>query len=639
MKAYMKVIAAAAAIAITTSSTCVYAKYNGKGNAEKSSEVAEKTDSPKPVKTNEDGIKASKDETVYLLSDAEGNVNKTIVSSRLKNPDGLDIIDDCSELSDIENVKGYETFSQTGNDIIWNAAGEDIYYKGTSDKEAPVSVKISYTLDGKEITPEELAGKSGKVKIRFDYKNTSKKSVKIGNDKKNSDIYTPFLMASTLILDNQKFSNIEVTNGKCVSDGNRSVIIGTALPGLKESLNVSDDSALNIPDYLEITADTAKFSMGETMTVATNSVFNNIEIDDKTDLSELSDSLGELSDASKKLVDGSGDLYDGLKKLYSSTGNLSSGVDNLYSGSLTLQSGIKELSSGLSQVSSGAKTLSDNIGKFADGLYNAVDGANKLSKGAGDMKSGVNSLYEGAKTESAGLSTLSSGLDTAASSLNQTISYNEQVLSGLKQAYTVAPNDSLAAAIGTLEQTISAQKQIAASMSSGGELKSGADNLAAGADKLAEGAAALKDGVSSISSGASTLSDGLNKLRSAIDKIADGGDSLYNASVKVSSGSKKLVSGTGTLVSGTSTLKSGTKSLTDGIKKLRDGSKDLNDGMVEFNETGIQKLVTAFDGDIQGLMDRVSAIAGVSKDYTNFGGISGDMEGSVNFIIKTDSIG
>ena len=84
MKAYMKVIAAAAAIAITTSSTCVYAKYNGKGDAEKASETTKKTDSAKPVKTNEDGVKASKEETVYLLADAVGSLDELVLAHFLR---------------------------------------------------------------------------------------------------------------------------------------------------------------------------------------------------------------------------------------------------------------------------------------------------------------------------------------------------------------------------------------------------------------------------------------------------------------------------------------------------------------------------------------------------------------------------
>ena len=112
-----------------------------------------------------------KDESVYLLSDANGNVYNTIVSDHLVNTDDAATIEDKSTLSDIKNVKGDEEFKQDGDKLTWQANGGDIYYEGTTDKQVPISETITYYLDGKEIEPEELAGKSGKVTIRFDYEN------------------------------------------------------------------------------------------------------------------------------------------------------------------------------------------------------------------------------------------------------------------------------------------------------------------------------------------------------------------------------------------------------------------------------------------------------------------------------------
>ena len=114
-----------------------------------------------------------KDESVYLLSDANGSVYKTIVSDHLANADGAATIENQSNLSDIKNVKGDEEFKQDGDKLTWQADGSDIYYQGTTDEEAPVSQKVTYYLDGKEIAPADLAGKSGKVTIHFDYTNNS----------------------------------------------------------------------------------------------------------------------------------------------------------------------------------------------------------------------------------------------------------------------------------------------------------------------------------------------------------------------------------------------------------------------------------------------------------------------------------
>ena len=109
-----------------------------------------------------------KEETVYVKAGADGSTDKIIVSNWLKNGDGAQEIKDESELSGIKNVKGDETFTQNGKDITWQAEGNDIYYQGETTKTLPVGVKVTYYLDGKEISPEELAGRSGKVRIRCD---------------------------------------------------------------------------------------------------------------------------------------------------------------------------------------------------------------------------------------------------------------------------------------------------------------------------------------------------------------------------------------------------------------------------------------------------------------------------------------
>lgn len=157
-----------------------------------------------------------KDETVYLISDASGNVNQTIVSDHLINRDKSDTLKDKSSLKDIENVKGDETFSQSGDDLTWQADGNDIYYQGTSTAQAPVSQKVTYYLDGKEISPEDLAGKSGKVTIHFDYTNHSTYTETVNGEEVT--VCVPFAAITGMVLDDS-FSNVEVTNGKVQNTG------------------------------------------------------------------------------------------------------------------------------------------------------------------------------------------------------------------------------------------------------------------------------------------------------------------------------------------------------------------------------------------------------------------------------------
>ena len=178
-----------------------------------------------------------KDETVYVLASADGTVHKIIVSDWVKNTLGQDSIDDVTQLTNLENVKGNESFTLGGDDsCVWDAQGNDIYYQGEIGKELPVDLAVSCTLDGQPISPDELAGRSGKVTIRFDYTNNQYELVDINGQQEK--IYVPFAMLTGLLLDNDVFSNVSVTNGKIINDGDRTIVAGLAFPGLQDSLEI-----------------------------------------------------------------------------------------------------------------------------------------------------------------------------------------------------------------------------------------------------------------------------------------------------------------------------------------------------------------------------------------------------------------
>ncbi len=289
---------------------------------------------------------AGKEETVYVFTDANGNPQKTLVSNWLKNPDGSSTLTDTSDLRDITNVEGDETYTQSGNQLTWQADGSDIYYQGTSSKQAPVSVKLSYKLDGKDISADDLAGKSGHVTIRFDYENNATKNVTING--KNEEIKVPFAMVSGVVLPVDNFKNITVTNGRVLSEGKSNIVVGMAFPGLKESLNMDSASFkdnigdYNIPEYVEISADATDFSLGMTLTVASTDVISQLKDaqDGKIDTSSITDSINELTDASQQLVDGTQQLKDGTAKLRTGTNDLTSGGGKLKDGAGELASGL-----------------------------------------------------------------------------------------------------------------------------------------------------------------------------------------------------------------------------------------------------------------------------------------------------------
>ena len=324
---------------------------------------------PKTSSYDPDAERNSKDETVYVLASADGSVQKIIVSGWVRNTLGSDTIQDVSQLSDIETVKGNETFTLGGNNAcVWDAKGNDIYYQGNLNKELPVTMSVSYTLDGQAISPDALAGKSGKVVIRFDYTNHESETVTVNGQQET--IYVPFAMLTGLLLDNDVFRNVEVSNGKLMNDGDRTVVAGLAFPGLQDSLGLDRDK-LELPDYVEITADVTNFSLETTVTLAANGLFNEAmeEADRSEDgldgLNGLDEDLNKLTDAMEQLMDGSSRLYDGLCTLLDSSGELVDGIGQLAAGAERLKNGAADLNDGAVKLQTGAAALSKGLNTLA----------------------------------------------------------------------------------------------------------------------------------------------------------------------------------------------------------------------------------------------------------------------------------
>lgn len=442
----------ATAVFAEKNSTAVTAEADSTtGSNKDADDIADKLMDSVSLKDND----ADKDESVYLISDANGNVNKTIVVDHLKNKDKKDTLEDASNLSDIENVKGKEKFTQSGDKLTWQAGGKDIYYQGTATEEPPVTQKVTYYLDGKEISPEDLAGKSGKVKIRFDYTNTTSYTETVNGEKQTVSV--PFAAVTGLVL-GDGFENIEVTNGKAEVSDSSSVVLGYALPGLKDSLGIKDgdlDGDVNIPEYMEMTADVKNFSMPAAMTFVVNA--SDYVSTDGIDTSDLDDMINDLKDASTQLQDGSktlaggtDTLADGLSTLQSKLGTFASGVGTLQSGLKAYTDGVSTLSGGLNTLGnstgalvSGADKLNSGAGQLASGsatlkdsLKTYTDGANGLAKGASDLDAGIGTLAEKSGTLVDGATKLNDGasqLSASASSINEGI---KSLDTGLKTPLT-----------------------------------------------------------------------------------------------------------------------------------------------------------------------------------------------------------
>ncbi len=582
---------------------------------------------------NADDEEIDKSETVYVIANADGSVKETIVSEWLKNPEGKDKLEDKSDLKDIENVKGSETFTQSGNDVTWDAKGKDIYYQGKTDKKLPVDVKVSYTLDGKSVTPEEIAGKSGHATIRFDYANNEKTTMKV--DDKEYEVYVPFMMMSGMILDEDKFQNVKVTNGRVISEGERTIVIGTAMPGLEESLKLSnklsDKLDLDIPKYVEVSADVTDFQLDMTITAAMTDMLSTVKIDDEKkedgksmldsldDLDDLDDKLGDLEDASGKLVDGSSKLTDGVKSLDDGAKTLGSGVDKLYEGSSTLTKayegkngavkGAKKLAKGASDLSSGAKKLDKGVGSLKSGSKSLAAGASKLDKGVSSAESGAKDLQTGLGTLSKGASDLETGLgdiNTGASGLETGLKDIDSGAKGLETGLdtinkgaaslsaglntAVSSNETINGGAEALDQGVDALKEAMTATiadlkakksqyEQAGAAKAEAAKTEADPDKRAELIAeANQAGGAAAALGAVIKGMEEQDLAKNLKALSDGSENLKNGVAAYTAGVKDAATGAASLATGTASAYEGAKKLSAGTNSAYAGSKALSEG-------------------------------------------------------------
>lgn len=373
------------------------------GTAEETAEAAEIIEK---AASRSAGGNAEKEETVYVNADAGGKVKNITVSSWLKNGDGAAELTDVTKLTDVVNVKGNETFTQDGDTYVWAAGGNDIYYQGVTSEALPVDVKVTYYLDGQEIIPEELAGKSGKVKIRFDYENHSTQKAEIGG--KETELYVPFVAASTLILDSDKFVNVEVENGKILSDGKNTVVAGVAMPGLYDSLdllNLDGFEDVDIPEYVEVTADVTDFELAMTATILMPDVLSELDTDDMDGFDDLKDDIEELNDATYELIDGCIELDDGVQELKDN-------MPDLWDGAVELDDGAVELNDGAWELDDGAQDLMDGADKLNDGAKDIREGAKELDQGVGTLQAGAGLLNDNMPKLTGGVNTLAAGLQS-----------------------------------------------------------------------------------------------------------------------------------------------------------------------------------------------------------------------------------
>ncbi|WP_142413973.1 hypothetical protein [Hathewaya massiliensis] len=635
--------------------------------------------------------KIKKDESVYVTLTEKGEVKEKIVSDWIHSDKANIEIKDKSELKDIENVKGDEKPETNGESLVWKTDKNDIYYRGKTDKELPLDVKLTYELDGKEVSPKDIVGKSGKLKITL--KVINKDAHKVTVKGKEKTIYTPFSSVSVINLPLDNFTNVKVNTGEVISDGNNQVVTFISLPGMKESLDLDENTLdVELKDTLELTCDTKDFQMGPIMVTATAKLPEELkEVKEAKNIDELTDGLNKMKDAGDKLVDGTSKLSEGAKLMSDKIALLNSAYSGLDAGISTVNSGSRKLYEGANKLSTGTSMLSKEVNNIEipdmNGMKNQVNtlgegisqvdaGANQLASKLPEMQQGTGKLLNGAKQVNGGLDGVNKGLndlyqgqlkqEEAIKQLVQGITQMEGLIASMPEGQQKEIlKGGLAKQKAALQQiqteAVGGTKQGIQKLQGGvSQIKKGMDNADPNNPGLVQGLSVMNtkipeavEGSKKLAQGTTQLKQGFAKGMAAIDEKLKAVDPskivmLKEATKQLDAGANELKNGLGQLSSGSDKLKDGSSKMTTGISALKDGSStlaeksgELKDGMAKFDEEGIKEMDNKLGSKVRDAEDILATkdeVVKLGENYKTFAGAGEEMEGSVKFIMKTDEI-
>lgn len=575
------------------------------GQAAGTAETAATADAPAAVtetaaqtaapKTTPGGV--DKSETVYAKANADGTVTETTVEAVLKARDGA-TIPDVAALRDIINKEGDEEYT-TGADnaLTWQNSGSAITYEGKSDAALPVTTRVTYYLNGVETAPDDLAGQSGRVCIRFDYTNHTRETVTV--DGQEYTVSVPFTAITAVILDGDKFSNIEADNGKVMELDGQTAVLGTAMPGLADSLRLTEFEPLEdteIPAYFEVSADVTDFSLDFTATILTPSALDDLDTGDLSDLDDLSNTLDDLTDAADALTDGTGALADGVQALYDGFHQYADGVQGL-------NEGAEALADGLTQLYSSGTALVDGANALRDGL-------SAVSSAVGNMTSGdAGSSQESMAAMQAQLAPTIEAYGTA---LVNDVVYDEDFLAALAAAgLTENQQKAVMGAVGvTMGEAL--QKETPAMVQGVAGTVSGAIM-----GQMGEGIGQLQTGLDQLASGSAELARGADTYVKAVGQVSQGADALAEGSAQLDDASDAMY---------------------EGLAELHDGAQELHDGVQEFSDKSSGDLSDDLGSGLRNVVRRLKAVQQAGKNYQTFSGLPAGSTGSVKFIVETAEI-
>lgn len=604
---------------------------------------------------------SKKEEVIYVITDAQG----TVQTVDAVNIFGKGTVTDYGDYSSVKMLNSTEAIQMEDGKVSFTTDLNKVYYQGTMENaQLPWNIEISYTLDGKSITPEEFAGKSGALKIH----------IKITqNEECTSNFYDNYALQASLSLDTERCDNICADGATLANVGSDKQISYTVLPG--KGLDA------------EVTADVVDFEM-DAVEINGIRLNLNIEIDD----AELMDKVNEIMDAAKDINDGATELSDGTGDLLSGSSDLCDGTDTLYDGTSTLKDGASSLKDGIDEMQTALDTLNAQSSTLTDGstevltalttiqsslsdVSMSAEDLETLTESSAAIKKGITSAYKGAKQLSASLSYDSyaaamkeGGLDleqlqTANTTTIGTLSAQiEELSKSLEMIKSIPGYDkdaTYAAQAAQLEAQINSLSQMVTLLGANNAALGGTsqyfDTVSAGAQSLVDGLAELKTSyaafdkaigdlvdslsdltvnLSSLKTGIDSLVESYTTLDTGIGDYTDSVASIVTAYTKIVDGAASLLDGTKDLYDGAESLKQGTSDLYDGIVTLNDGAVELSDGTKEFYEK-----TDGMDSEIEDQIDEMlDSITGGDSEVVSFVSDKNEDVTSVQFVIKTSAI-
>ena len=561
----------------------------------------------------------TKTETIYSTLGVSGNVKKTTINTKLTDISKGDI-EDYTYLENIKNLNGHEKFTRDGEKLTWKSTGKDIFYSGKYNDELPVKVNIKYYLDGEEVKPRDIKGKSGTITMKINFTNNSFDS--------KSGMYTPFVVSTTMLIDGENNSNISISTGKVVSTGTKNVVTGISAPGLYESTNLSNFKDL---DTLTISYKTTDFSTNEIYFVITPKLLSEVDLSTLDKVDSLNSSLNLLQDSMNQLESGANKLNDGTASLKDGVNKLNSGTKSARDGSKKLNDGASSLNSGIKQSLDGAKALADGTGKVDTNLQTIIAGIkeqeNNLTAKSSAMQEQLKQVTELQQNNQATIDKLTTGNQQIAAGVDAKVSKYLDITSNSKYGLDITSNDfstkleyahSNALIDDNTYKTLASYK---ASYDNNVGLITLLTNNKTSINKMV---GSLKSSLSEINTALTTLDGYLSRLQNeGTSMTKSGAQSLYAGLSKIYAGSTTLNSGTESLTSGLEALYSGTQTLVGGTNELSSGTSELANGISKINSEGINQLANYGEKAVN-YKNKLKTLTNLSKNYKGFASDNAD---------------